>query len=188
MAQRGWIAVVSDHALCRQGTAELLRTRRRRVVAAETFAQARGARTIVVDLDHAPGDTRRLVQALTRLDAHVVLMGTPERLAAVEPMPVVVETPEADAGAVMAAISGRKPRTSAELARKRRLWRAVTPRQLEVLRWLAVGRDNRAIAHALGVGERTIKGHVTVLLVVFSAESRTELALIAARAGLRPRG
>lgn len=64
--------------------------------------------------------------------------------------------------------------------------RALTPRQQDVMRWLAIGADNLKIAVELGVSERSIKAHVSALLERCQAENRTELALIAFRAGLRP--
>ncbi len=62
----------------------------------------------------------------------------------------------------------------------------LTPRQRDVLRWLAVGSDNLKIAAELGVGERAVKLHVTSLLKRFALDNRTELALLAWRAGFRP--
>ncbi len=62
----------------------------------------------------------------------------------------------------------------------------LTPRQRDVMRWLAVGSDNLKIAAELGVGERAVKLHVTTLLKRFALDNRTELALMAWRAGFRP--
>src|SRR6185436_17866763 len=41
--------------------------------------------------------------------------------------------------------------------------RDLTPREVEVLRHLALGLSNRDIAAALGVGEETVKTHVSHL-------------------------
>jgi DNA-binding NarL/FixJ family response regulator len=60
----------------------------------------------------------------------------------------------------------------------------LTPRELEVLQHLAEGSSNRAIAQALAISEHTVKFHVTAILAKLGAESRTEAAIIAARAGL----
>jgi DNA-binding NarL/FixJ family response regulator len=63
----------------------------------------------------------------------------------------------------------------------------LTPRQLEVLRLLAGGAPNNAIARELGMAERTVKAHVTAALRALRVSSRTQLALEAARLGLLPR-
>jgi DNA-binding NarL/FixJ family response regulator len=43
--------------------------------------------------------------------------------------------------------------------------------------------ENPTIAASLGISERAVKGHVGVLLEKFGVNNRTELALIACRAG-----
>ncbi len=180
--------MLSEHALCRHGTAELLRSRGFRVAEASAPGQVRaGYTSVVIDLDHTSFDTHQLIEHIGKLDAHAVLVGTPQRLGAIARVAPCVETPGGGLADVVAAANGRAARPSPELVRQRRVWSKITPRQREVLRQLAAGRDNRSIAHELGVGERTVKGHVTVLLIAFDAESRTELALIASRAGLRTR-
>ena len=60
------------------------------------------------------------------------------------------------------------PRDDAELAK------ILTPRELEVLRLIARGLSNRAIATALMVGEGTVKYHVKNILRKLQARSRTE--------------
>jgi DNA-binding NarL/FixJ family response regulator len=72
------------------------------------------------------------------------------------------------------------------LVRQRRLWARITPRQREVMRWLAVGLDNRAIAQRLHIGERAVKAHVSALLEELGVDNRTQLALLAHDAGVRP--
>jgi DNA-binding NarL/FixJ family response regulator len=64
-------------------------------------------------------------------------------------------------------------------------WRGLTRRQRQVLGLLGCGADNHELARSLGVTERAVKLHVSALLGRFGAESRTQLALIAAHAGLR---
>jgi DNA-binding NarL/FixJ family response regulator len=62
----------------------------------------------------------------------------------------------------------------------------VTPRQREVMRCMAVGADNQAIASRLRIGERAVKAHVSALLRHFGLNNRAQLALLADHAGLRP--
>ncbi|MCB0209980.1 MAG: hypothetical protein KDJ52_11645, partial [Anaerolineae bacterium] len=62
--------------------------------------------------------------------------------------------------------------------------RYLTPRESEVLRLLATGATNRAIAAELVVTERTIKAHVTRILTKLDATTRTEAVTKAGRLGL----
>ncbi len=60
----------------------------------------------------------------------------------------------------------------------------LTPRELEVLGWLALGLPNKAIALKLGISEHTVKFHVGSVLSKLDAGSRTEAVTTAARRGL----
>lgn len=60
----------------------------------------------------------------------------------------------------------------------------MTPRQLEVLRLVAEGKSNRAIAETLSLSERTVEHHVTHILDRLGLESRTGAAAYAVREGL----
>jgi NarL family two-component system response regulator LiaR len=60
----------------------------------------------------------------------------------------------------------------------------LTPREIEVLRLLTLGRANKQIARELGVGEETVKTHVRNILSKLQAASRTQAALHAIRTGL----
>jgi DNA-binding NarL/FixJ family response regulator len=61
---------------------------------------------------------------------------------------------------------------------------ALTERETEVLRLLAQGQSNKEIAHALSIGEKTVKTHVSNILSKLSVPSRTQAALYAVRIGL----
>lgn len=61
-----------------------------------------------------------------------------------------------------------------------------TPREIEVLRLLAAGRSNRALAAELYVSERTAKSHVSNILAKLRVSDRTQAALWAVRHGLGP--
>lgn len=50
-----------------------------------------------------------------------------------------------------------------------------SPRQLEVLAMVGMGRQNKQIAHDLGIAERTVKLHITSLLAITGARNRTHL-------------
>jgi NarL family two-component system response regulator LiaR len=60
----------------------------------------------------------------------------------------------------------------------------LTPRELEVLRLLAQGFDNAAIARVLVVTRRTVQNHVSNIYGKLNVASRTEAALYAIRHGL----
>ena len=60
----------------------------------------------------------------------------------------------------------------------------LTPRELEVLRLLAQGLDNAAIARKLVVTRRTVQNHVSNIYGKLNLASRTEAALYAIRCGL----
>jgi DNA-binding NarL/FixJ family response regulator len=60
----------------------------------------------------------------------------------------------------------------------------LTPRETEVLRLLAEGRSNRAIADFLFLSERTVEHHVQHILSKLGLESRTAAATYAVRHGL----
>lgn len=60
----------------------------------------------------------------------------------------------------------------------------LTPRELEVLRLVAQGRDNREIAEVLVISETTVRTHVSNILNKLHLASRTQAALYALREGL----
>jgi DNA-binding NarL/FixJ family response regulator len=61
---------------------------------------------------------------------------------------------------------------------------SLTPRETEVLRLLAEGVANKAIAYTLGISEHTVKFHVASILAKLRAGSRTEAVAIGVRRGL----
>jgi DNA-binding NarL/FixJ family response regulator len=61
---------------------------------------------------------------------------------------------------------------------------ALTAREREVLRLVADGLPNKAIARELGISEHTAKFHVGSLLAKLGAGSRTEAVTLATRRGL----
>jgi len=50
----------------------------------------------------------------------------------------------------------------------------LTDRELEVLRHVALGRSNKEIANALGIGEETVKTHVSHLFEKLQVENRSQ--------------
>lgn len=64
----------------------------------------------------------------------------------------------------------------------------LTERETDVLRLLALGRSNKEIASELVIGEKTVKTHVSNILMKLGLSSRTQAALHAVRIGLVPSG
>ena len=62
----------------------------------------------------------------------------------------------------------------------------LTARETQVLELMARGEANKQIARAMGIGERTVKTHVSSVLRKLGVRSRTQAALYAARVGLVP--
>ncbi len=95
--------------------------------------------------------------------------------------------------AVRAAARGEvrlDPRAQARLMRELRrpvpsapAFETLTEREREVLEQLAHGATNKGIARALGVGEATVKSHVSAVLAKLGLKSRTQAALHALREG-----
>jgi DNA-binding NarL/FixJ family response regulator len=61
----------------------------------------------------------------------------------------------------------------------------LTPRQMEVLRCVIRGKQNKAIARELELSEGTVKAHLSAVYQALGAHSRTEAVYAAANLGLR---
>jgi DNA-binding NarL/FixJ family response regulator len=61
---------------------------------------------------------------------------------------------------------------------------ALTAREVEVLRMLAEGLGNKAIARRLSISEHTVKFHIGSIFSKLNASSRTEAVILGARQGL----
>jgi DNA-binding NarL/FixJ family response regulator len=62
----------------------------------------------------------------------------------------------------------------------------LTPQQWRVLALMVQGDQNKQIAHKLGVGEATVKAHVTVILRKLGVRSRTQAVIEARSLALPP--
>ncbi|NVJ17713.1 response regulator transcription factor [Myxococcus sp. AM010] len=61
----------------------------------------------------------------------------------------------------------------------------LTPREREVLGYIAAGADNLRIAACLGITERTVKAHITSIYKKVGSESRTQLAVLGCQLGVQ---
>jgi len=198
------IAVLSDHELYRDGIVLILRQHGFRRVEgfANSGALLKGARVApldlaLVDLAHEPENSEELGGLLRAAwpDLTLVAIGTRLQLAArAQDVDGCLELPT-DGAARLQAMAEAVARShqgpikfamSPEVAQQRLTWASLTPRQSQVLGLLGCGVENSKIAASLGISERAIKAHVSGLLEKFRANNRTELALIACRAGFAP--
>lgn len=60
----------------------------------------------------------------------------------------------------------------------------LTPRELDILKEIAKGKSNKAIAYDFGLTEGTVKGYVSVVLSKLGVADRTQAALYAVKHGL----
>lgn len=188
------IALLSDQTLFRQELSKLLTAQglepileiddRTKLLAG---AQRRPIDIAIIDLDHASEDPILLVQALRRElpELHVVVIGTATRQTAAEPVDGDEPAEHVDGNELVTSLV-QGFRAAAADKPPHRNWSRITSRQRDVMRWLAMGLDNAAIGGKLRIGERAVKAHISSLLALFSLENRTQLALLADRAGLRP--
>jgi NarL family two-component system response regulator LiaR len=92
--------------------------------------------------------------------------------------------------AIKAAAEGRvhlAPEATARLMREVKAPESpeiLTEREVEVLKLLARGKANKQIASSLFVSEKTVKAHVSSILMKLGVQSRTQAALHAVRTGL----
>ena len=59
----------------------------------------------------------------------------------------------------------------------------LSPREMEILEQITVGRSNKEVAHYLGISRQTVKNHMTSILRKLSVNDRTQAALYAVRRG-----
>ncbi|WP_327049153.1 response regulator transcription factor [Microbispora sp. NBC_01189] len=101
----------------------------------------------------------------------------------VDPAALVRAIHAVHAGQILLAPEAAEAMLSAERERPEQA-AALTDREREVLRHLAAGRSNREIARALVVAEKTVKTHVSNVLMKLGVQDRTQAALYAVRHGL----
>ena len=92
--------------------------------------------------------------------------------------------PEALIAAVRAVARGKTyidPTVAAAVLRSTELAETLTPRELEVLRLVALGRSNKEVAASLDIGDETVKSHVSQVLAKLQVENRAQAIVEALR-------
>jgi NarL family two-component system response regulator LiaR len=95
--------------------------------------------------------------------------------------------PEVLLAAVRAVARGKTyidPSVSRQLLRTTVPHEDLTPREIEVLRQLALGRSNKEIADALSIGDETVKTHVGNVFAKLQVENRAQAIVQALKRGL----
>ncbi|HEX8700344.1 MAG TPA: response regulator transcription factor [Myxococcaceae bacterium] len=192
---------MSNRNLFREGVALFLQSHGfQNVTGYETGAQLLSAldhqapRLVLIDMEHSADAPFPLLQEVRRrvpgCMAMIIGASVPGAATATEDNVRPLKTLELDSQLLTAvaglAMRSEESSTPQEAQQQRLRWSNLTPRQREVLGYLSTGSDNLKIAAHLGISERAVKAHVSALLSVFSAENRTELAVLACRAGVRP--
>jgi two-component system NarL family response regulator len=75
-------------------------------------------------------------------------------------------------------------RLSTQRAADMKLFAELTDREIEVLKEVATGKRNKEIAETLFISEKTVKNHISNILMKLQVNDRTEAAMLAARGGL----
>jgi NarL family two-component system response regulator LiaR len=95
--------------------------------------------------------------------------------------------PETLLAAVRAVARGKTyidPSVSRQILRATSPHDDLTPREIEVLRQLALGRSNKEIADALSIGDETVKTHVGNVFAKLQVENRAQAIVQALKRGL----
>lgn len=192
------ILLIDDHPLYREGFAHMVRSLRPawRLSFAEAASQA------LAEIDLLQPDLAILDIGLPEIDGFALLAALAERAPA---MPQVLLSGRNDAGVrVRARASGARgfiaktmpPETMVQMLDTvlagETAFESVaegeiphlTLRQSEVLSLLAEGHGNKEMRYRLGIGERTVRLHLTELFQQLGAHSRTQAIIRAREFGL----
>jgi NarL family two-component system response regulator LiaR len=206
------VLVVDDHSVVRKGICALLATEPGIAVVGEAssgrdaIAQAERVHPDVVLMDLLMPDMGGVEATAALLERqpslHVLVLtsvgGEQTLLPAIKAGAIGYLLKDTSPEQLIAAIRhAAQGRTSLDPAIARRLLREVsghddallpreplTPRETDVLRLMARGLSNDAIAHELSVSEPTVRTHVSAVLAKLRVKNRTQAALYALRIGL----
>jgi two-component system NarL family response regulator len=198
------VLIADDHPVVREGLATLINRRSDMRVVAEA---ANGREAVEKFLAHSP-DIVLLELRLPIMDGVEVVMSICERMPAARLVIFTTCKGEEDiyravkAGAfgyllketplnevvecIRAVARGTRwiPPGVAAMLGKRVADRALTARELEVIRALTSGKSNKEIGTLLDISEATVKVHITHILEKLKVTGRTEAINVAMRRGL----
>lgn len=206
------ILIVDDHVLLREGTAQMLELEPDLEVSCQAGSAEQAIQLlerVAVDLAlvdvNLPGmnglELARLM-ALSHPEVRVVILSAYDDFAYIsEALEIgvsgyllktssareVIDTVRAVASGALVlgkAVSKRFFNPAADSTTDSRS--ALTPREVDVLELVASGASNKAIAKNLGLGLRTVEGHVSNILFKLGVSSRTEATMYAFRHHLVP--
>lgn len=198
------VVIVDDHALVRHGTAQLLGAEEDLEVVGQAGTAEEGLRLLgqlrpdvaLVDVNLPGTSGLELARRASTLypNVRVIVVSAYDDYAYVtEALEIgvsgyLLKTASGSelVDAVRAVADGVFVLDRALSGRLARRWRsapggpdALTAREADVLRLLARGLSNKHIATQLGLGLRTVEGHVSSVLTKFGVSSRTEAVLYA---------
>lgn len=198
------VLVADDHPLLREGVAALISTQPDMVLIGEAGSGAEAIRqyrslmpdVVLVDLQMPDINGVDAILAIREEapDAHIIVLTTYEgdvlahrALTAGAQAYLLKATVRRDlADTIRAVHRGQKriePNVATQLAMQTSK-QTLSPREIEVLRLIAVGESNRAIATQLGINEETVKSHVKNILAKLDARNGTHAVALALRRGI----
>jgi len=196
------LVLADDHAMVRQGLEQLLSavddleiigTASDGEEAAQLVLGAEAVDVVLMDLEMPRADgieaTRRIVEQ--RPDVRVVILTSfsdrDRILDALDAGAIGYVLKDADPEelirGVRAAAAGQSPlapQAATAVLQARRVRRpedVLTEREREVLSLIGEGLPNKVIAQRLGIGEKTVKAHVTRIFQAIGVSDRTQAAL-----------
>ena len=205
------LLVADDHQVIRAGLAGLLAGTEIEIVAEaangkECIEQAEKVKpdVILLDVRMPDGDGLSTLEILrTKIpDAVVVMLSTYDnptyiaRAVALGASDYVLKGSSRDdiIATITVAARGESPSRSGELRRIAGVMKirqaiddddvALTPRETQVLRHVALGLKNKEIARSLGISTETVKEHVQKVMRKIAVSDRTQAAVWAVRKGL----
>lgn len=206
------IVLIDDHPVVRDGLTSILSTQPDFEVVGEAgsgrqaveLAEQRQPDLMFLDLEMPDGDGVEVIEQLGAVAPHTRVIvftafDTDDRiLSAIEAgaqgyllkgaprdeLFNAVRVVHAGGSLLQPVVASRLLRRVSEPTNSAQLSEDLTPRELDVLRELAKGLQNKEIAAELFISERTVKFHVSSILGKLGAGNRTEAVAIAAQRGL----
>jgi two-component system, NarL family, response regulator len=180
LLMKSGFTIVGQGAAHGQAAVELFRTARPDIVLMDLRMPVMDGITAITQIRREFEDSRFLVLTTYEGDGDV------RRALAAGAQGYLLKTATADqlVTAIRSVVGGQR-HLPADLARRAEsTYNQLTPREQEVLGFVALGKSNKEIAAALSLSEAAIKWHVRGMLAKLGVASRTEAVSEAVRRGL----